>query len=204
LKKDSTKKEVHQKLASLFAKYEGSSQRKMDEWPYQLCKAGEWTELVECLRQLDNFCLLFTPERKYDLTGYWRATEKNSAGVDCVSIYQTALTDGPFPADMIRADVYFKIGTFFEEIARFEGAEKAFKEAMVHYRNAAQNLEVARANSALARLYITTSKFELAEQLLNDTLEVYNREHGEGSIDGNAYKKLAVTSVLIRLQLLTS
>ncbi len=28
--------QVHVKLADLFAKYEGSTQRKIDEWPYQL------------------------------------------------------------------------------------------------------------------------------------------------------------------------
>lgn len=57
-------------------------------------------------------------------------------------------------------------------MAKFDGAEKVYKEAEVQYRNTSQMLDVAKTQYCLSRVLLTQSKYEEAEKLLQQCLQV--------------------------------
>ena len=69
----------------------------MEEWPYQLWKANEYRDLMDCLTDLSMFNKLYTPINKYDLAAYWRAILSNSS-FDVVEAYRTALSRRNVPS----------------------------------------------------------------------------------------------------------
>lgn len=159
-------------------------QRRLEELPYQLERAEEFEKLRNCLGDLKLLVQLY-PSGKFDLTRYWRSVEKNSKH-DAVTTYTDALKESNnFPTDVIRADVYYKVASFLEDSAKFDGSLRVFKEALVHYTNAAQNLAVAKTTYAIARIHSTLGNYDEAEKAMRETLVVYARELGEESVDAS-------------------
>lgn len=61
----------HAKLAAYFAK--APLQRKLDEYPYQLTHAEQWSALGAALSELDFFDYAWEHDREYEWMGYWRS-----------------------------------------------------------------------------------------------------------------------------------
>lgn len=47
-------------------------------------------------------------------------------------------------AGMIMSDLLYDVGCFLEEVAKYQGAEKAYTKARDHYRYSSQYMEVAK------------------------------------------------------------
>jgi hypothetical protein len=69
---ESDRARLHAELAAFFGVMDDNSERKVEEWPYHLERAGLYRELQECLTNLALFNKLYTPSHKFDLFKYWR------------------------------------------------------------------------------------------------------------------------------------
>jgi len=177
LKSDSRATELHLELAHFFEKStEGITDRKVDELPWQLSKAKEWRKLCECITDLRMFVKLFTKEYKFDLILFARQIEKHTS-ISLEEAYISKLSRGDsFPSDVIRGDVFYRVGSFFEEFAKYEGAIKVLKQARYQYLTSSQPMEVAKTDYAISRVLITLARFEEAEQVLLKTQDMYEKE----------------------------
>jgi len=184
------KHKFHSRLASFFQKHiEGARDRKVDELPYQLSCCEEWEKLKNCVTDLSMFYKLYSSFNKYDLLKYWRNLEGR---FDVVDSYMKALERGDtLPADVLQGDLYFQVGRFLVNMAKYEGATLVFKKARNVYNVGSQNLSVAKTDKAIARLMVFLAKYKEAEELFTKCMTLYIRECGE--------EDLTVAGVLSRL-----
>jgi tetratricopeptide (TPR) repeat protein len=67
---------AHLRLAGYFKDHE-SDQRRMEELPWQLARAGDWDQLSDLLAQLDFFQAAYNTD-PFNLENYWTLVEANS------------------------------------------------------------------------------------------------------------------------------
>ncbi len=56
-----------------------------------------------------------------------------------------------FPPDEVVGDVFYRVGVFLEEMAKYEGAAKVLTKAKYYYEISSQNLDIAKSDYAIAR-----------------------------------------------------
>ncbi|MBW2646565.1 MAG: tetratricopeptide repeat protein [Deltaproteobacteria bacterium] len=104
-------------------------ERKVDELPWQLCRAENWPRLRNCVTDMDMFLKLRTETKQYELTGYWLAM---GARYDIVDGYNEMIAryEGTSP-DL--SELFYRLNetAFFLNInARFDGAEPLSRRAL--------------------------------------------------------------------------
>eukprot|EP00026_Physarum_polycephalum_P000414 Phypoly_transcript_00415.p1 GENE.Phypoly_transcript_00415~~Phypoly_transcript_00415.p1 ORF type:complete len:1535 (+),score=349.28 Phypoly_transcript_00415:114-4718(+) len=183
--------QFHKDLADLFSLMEGYPERKIEEWCWQLEKAGEYRRLLDCLTNLSVFDKLYTPMQKFDLFRYWRALEQHLK-IDVVAEHMNALQQrSQFPHGVIVGDLFYRVANFMEEIGKYKGAEEVFMKARDHYENSAQNVNVAYCDYSVGRVLLSQARYEESEKMLKKALAMYVREKGPKDVD--------VAQVLTRL-----
>jgi tetratricopeptide (TPR) repeat protein len=188
--------QYHKELADLFSSMEGYPERKIEEWCWQLEKAGEYRRLLECLTNLSVFDKLYTPMLKFDLFSYWRTLEQQLK-IDVVAEHMQALQQrSQFPHGVIVGALFYRVANFMEEIGKYKGAEDVFLKARDHYENSAQNVMVAYCNYSVGRVLLAQARYDESEKMLKKALELYLREKGPKDVD--------VAQVLTRLGALYS
>jgi nephrocystin-3 len=78
---------THSKLADYFES-RAMSERKLDEFPWQLAQAREWKRLQSCVSDIPIFLALLNDSRQYELLGYWLQMGKLQ---EVVPTYQRSL-----------------------------------------------------------------------------------------------------------------
>jgi tetratricopeptide (TPR) repeat protein len=189
------RKQFHSYIADYFrSSVESYPPRKVDELPWQLEKAEQWSALREILSDLHVFLKIYTPTNKFDLFRYWRSVERNSSAGDCASAYTQSLQySHQFPAEVITGDLFTRVGNFLEEMAKFEASEQIYKKAMQHFINSSQPLEAARINYCLARIYYPLARHEEADANLKHALRVFTEQKGPDDLEvANILNRLGV------------
>ena len=67
---------------------------------------------------------------------------------------------------MIVGQLYFKVASFLEEIAKYEGAIKIYGQSRNYYTISSQNLAVAKVDECVARIALIQAHFKQAEATL--------------------------------------
>jgi tetratricopeptide (TPR) repeat protein len=81
------------------------------------------------------------------------------------------------------ADLFYRVGYFMEEMARYDGAEKVYIQARYQYYLSSQNLDVAKLDYSIARVLLAQARFREAEECLQKSLSIYEREKGEDCLE---------------------
>ena len=119
---------AHRKLADYFEQ-QPPGERRLDELPTQLERAGEWTRLRDCLTLPEVFEPFMEDRRIHELNAHWEALEKH---LDAAHAFHVALTrqsrESPTPDRQLH---------FLQEIARFFHHRGCFEEAEPYFRQAA-------------------------------------------------------------------
>lgn len=128
LKDEETKRTYHLQLADYFKKRK-SDDRKVDELPWQLAQAKEWSRLKNCVTNIEIFLKLMRDEKKYELMGYWLLIDDI---YDKVDAYNDSLGrfEKKVSSDDYLVSTLYMIGNFLELSARYEGAEPLFRRAL--------------------------------------------------------------------------
>lgn len=168
-------REVHSVLASFFSKLE-LNDRQVDELPYHYEKCQQYSALQSLLSDVRAFDKLYTDAHKFDLMGYWRTLEKE-AGADVVRAYQTTL-HGTMTSDLI-----FRVGSFLEDLAKYDGAEEVIANARRHYSNESQTLDVAKCDYTLGRVLYKLARYVDCERKLLESKELFIKEQGEDGLN---------------------
>lgn len=66
--------------------------------------------------------------------------------------------------------MYFKVASFLEEIAKYEGAVKVYSQSRQYYMISSQNLAVAKVDECVARIALLQAHFKEAEATLEKVL----------------------------------
>uniref|UniRef100_A0A6B2KWC3 NACHT domain-containing protein n=1 Tax=Arcella intermedia TaxID=1963864 RepID=A0A6B2KWC3_9EUKA len=189
LKDPNVTKKYHATLAEYFDKnIEGLTDRKVDELAHQLFHAEDWPKLQAVLLNLGMFNKLYI-HHKFDLLKYWRSLESR---YDIVESYVGSIERGDsLPADVLQGDLFYQVGRFLSDMAKFDGATKVLVKARNVYNVSSQNLAVAKTDLFLATIQLSQAKYKDAEELLNKCLALYIRERGEEDIAvATVYRKL--------------
>lgn len=113
----------------------------------------------------------------------------------CVTLLSSKL-----PSGIIAADLYYKVGSFFEDMGKYDGAmvsslpwlihvqhrvyslcnivKDVYMESRFLYDKASQPINVARAECAVAHIYHLKGAYKQAQQLFKDALERFKKEKG--------------------------
>jgi tetratricopeptide (TPR) repeat protein len=83
------------------------------------------------------------------------------------------------PSDVILSDLYYKVGSFLEDMGKYDGALSIYLEARFLYDKASQPINVARAECAVAHIYHLKGAYKQAQQLFKDALERFKKEKGK-------------------------
>jgi len=190
LQTQESKNKFHSRLAVFFKKHiEGARDRKVEELPFQLYSCQDWEQLKNTVMDLSMFYKLYTSHSKFDLLKYWRGLETVFDPVEC---YLKALERGDtLPGDVLQGDLYFQVGRFLVNIAKYDGASQVFSKARTVYNVGSQNIMVAKCDYYIARLMVSQAKYREAEELFTKCMNLYIRESGEDD--------LAVAGTLTRL-----
>jgi nephrocystin-3 len=121
---------AHRRLADFFEQSSpDSGDRRLDEWPYQLDKAGEWARLKDCVTQPGVFEPLVEDERIHELTAYWAKLgtryDPATALAEARARYERQMP----PPERV-AHYLQEAGRFLHHCARFEPATASFEEAV--------------------------------------------------------------------------
>eukprot|EP01105_Mastigella_eilhardi_P027733 TRINITY_DN8715_c0_g2_i2.p1 TRINITY_DN8715_c0_g2~~TRINITY_DN8715_c0_g2_i2.p1 ORF type:complete len:1431 (-),score=368.63 TRINITY_DN8715_c0_g2_i2:61-4353(-) len=173
---------LHEKLATFFSKIEGVTDRKLEELPYQFEQANEWGKLRDLLADPSVFDKLFCPTTKFDLF-HWLHLVETNAQCDVVSLFYDKLDKSSFSADIIPADFCYKVGKCLDEMSKIKGAEKVYLKALRLYEATSMPLEAAKVKRDLAQIYHVTRRTDKAEVLLQNLVEVYEKEKGPDDVD---------------------
>jgi len=165
---------LHAELANFFSRFE-LNERKVDELPFHLEKAGNYQQLKECLVNMDWIDKLYTLSRKFDLLSYWRTLEREST-IDVSEAYKQAVRG------TMRSDLVYRTACLLEDMAKFHAAEDILNLARRLYQNESQTLEVAKVDMTLGRIHFTTAKYAEAEASLSQSLQEFIKEEGEDGI----------------------
>eukprot|EP01126_Amoeba_proteus_P034137 TRINITY_DN3386_c0_g2_i2.p1 TRINITY_DN3386_c0_g2~~TRINITY_DN3386_c0_g2_i2.p1 ORF type:complete len:914 (+),score=231.48 TRINITY_DN3386_c0_g2_i2:208-2742(+) len=179
-------KRRHTELANFFRKVsgEGITERVVVELPYQYESSSNWDALHACITDLRMFNDLYTDSHKYDLFRYWRQLEQIKKEYDPFDSYSRSLSRGDnFPGEVIVGHLFYKVASFLEEIAKFDGALKIYAQSRHYYTISSQNLFVAKVDESVANVALIQAKFSEAEATLEKALHLYIREKGEEDLD---------------------
>lgn len=164
------------------------------ELPWLLAKSGDIDRLVKCLTTASIFWSLYSDENKYDLVNYWNATELT--GEEITALYQKTVDDqlailyireqekGGETINAVKklARLVFQMSQFQSVAGHMTAVEPLLKRALDLEKSiyseeqirsdsdvAEHYTEVA---SALACLYVDTERFDAAEPLHREVLEL--------------------------------
>ncbi|KYR01370.1 TPR repeat-containing protein [Tieghemostelium lacteum] len=193
---DKIRIEIHSEIAEAFTTSHDLSIRKVEELPYQLCKSANWEDLKTCLIDLHMFDKLYTPNNKGDLINYWNILEKqfkpprNAAErsdpipYSCSAEFKAIVARSFIQASgLVISDVWYHVASFLEEISQYDGAEVLYLKCRELYVNSSQNVEAAKVDRAMGRMYHLMSKYDLAEQKFKQALTIYTKEKGQEDIE---------------------
>jgi len=82
------------------------------------------------------------------------------------------------PSGIIASDLYYKVGSFCEEMGKYDGALDFYMEARFLYNTASQPINVARTECAVAHIYHIKGRYQQAEHLFKDALAHFKKEKG--------------------------
>lgn len=185
------KKEIHSQLAKFFLELEGFEERKVEESTWQLEQAEQWEELKKAVCDLRMFDKLYKPSHWDDLARYWRKIEQNTEHEPVQAYTQSLSYTDQFPSGEVVADIFFRVGSFLEDLGKFKGAEATFERARYYYELASQNLDVANLDLKLGTVLHTQAKYKEAEEHLKRALQIFIREKGDDCLEvSNVYTKL--------------
>jgi tetratricopeptide (TPR) repeat protein len=123
-----SRKKLHARLASYFAKLPASV-RRADEEPWQWLQAGDLRRLKGCVVDIPIFMDLAGDDRKYDLLEYWRAIGSKGQAVE--EYGGSFERFGAVEADPLRiASVLMALGRFFFDLGHYRDAERACRRAL--------------------------------------------------------------------------
>ncbi|KAF2077076.1 hypothetical protein CYY_001643, partial [Polysphondylium violaceum] len=193
---DRIRTDIHADIAEAFTKEGDLTERKIEELPYQLIHSSKWEDLKNVLCNLYMFDRLYTPNNKSDLFHYWNVLEKqtkppkNAAERDdpipysCSDEYRSLGSRSFIQASgLVISDLWFRIGSFLEEMSQFEGAEAIYTKCRGLYNNNSQNVEAAKVDRAMGRMYHTMGKFEKSESTFKQALAIFTKEKGQEDLD---------------------
>ena len=170
-------KTKHAKLASYFAT--APPDRKLDEYPYQLQQAQDWTTLAKALSDLTFFDYAYAHNRKYEWIGYWRSLDGQFEPEEC---YQAAVEEiEKSEKDGIStARVSGKIGSFLEIMGKYHSALSFLMMALNINEKALgpDHLDLATSLSNLAALYYSQGKYDEALPLYRRALAIDEKALG--------------------------
>ncbi|KAL9984671.1 hypothetical protein ACROYT_G006994 [Oculina patagonica] len=169
-------------------------QRVYMELPWLLAKSGENDRLVKCLTTASIFWSLYSDENKYDLINYWGTTDLS--GEEITALYQKTVDDqlallylkeqekGGETINAVKklARLAFQISQFQGDAGHTTAVEPLLQRALDLQKSAYSEEEIRSDNdvaekytevaSALACLYVDTERFDLAEPLHKEVLEL--------------------------------
>ena len=168
---------AHLRLADYFEARE-LDERKVDEFPWQLEKAGAWERLKECIGDLVLF-LLLEKKNPFELTGYWLSL-KNRYEMD--QVYQIALHqfEQTTPPPETLSAIIVKVACFLGLNARYDAAISLGSRALAILDRAVGPEHLAFAGSLydLAEFYYHKGRFEEAESSYLKALNIFEKSLG--------------------------
>ncbi|KAN0023190.1 hypothetical protein ACTFIU_011353 [Dictyostelium citrinum] len=188
--------EIHTNLAEAFEQSGDLNERKIEEYPYQLLKSENWESLKNTLTNLYVFDKLYTPNHKVDLINYWNVLEKqtkppkNAAERDdpihynCSNEFKALISRSFIQASgLVISDVWFRVASFLEELSQFDGAEVLYNKCRELYINNSQNIEAAKVDRAMGRMYLTMGQNDKSDSKFRLALSIYTKERGQEDIE---------------------
>ncbi|EAL63771.1 TPR repeat-containing protein [Dictyostelium discoideum AX4] len=188
--------EIHTNLAEAFEQSGDLNERKVEEYPYQLLKSENWESLKNTLTNLYVFDKLYTPNHKVDLINYWNVLEKqtkppkNAAERDdpipynCSNEFKAIISRSFIQASgLVISDVWFRVASFLEELSQFDGAEVLYNKCRELYINNSQNIEAAKVDRAMGRMYLTMGQNDKSDSKFRLALSIYTKERGQEDIE---------------------
>ncbi|KAK5578408.1 hypothetical protein RB653_008079 [Dictyostelium firmibasis] len=188
--------EIHSNLAEAFEQSGDLDERKVEEYPYQLLKSENWESLKNSLTNLYVFDKLYTPNHKVDLINYWNVLEKqtkppkNAAERDdpipynCSNEFKALISRSFIQASgLVISDVWFRVASFLEELSQFEGSEVLYNKCRELYINNSQNIEAAKVDRAMGRMYLTMGQNDKSDSKFRLALSIYTKEKGQEDIE---------------------
>eukprot|EP01125_Pyxidicula_operculata_P002218 TRINITY_DN12128_c0_g1_i1.p1 TRINITY_DN12128_c0_g1~~TRINITY_DN12128_c0_g1_i1.p1 ORF type:complete len:1329 (+),score=297.48 TRINITY_DN12128_c0_g1_i1:94-4080(+) len=174
----------HEAIVNYFAIQQGYGHRKVEELPWQIAQLNDPKRLSECLSDLDLFLKLYEhSEHKFHLIKWWTDLEKKN--FDAVKTYNLAL-------DFYEKDKYYQtgkesisflpfysVGNFLEDLPKLEGSEQVYNRALNHAQTPQDKTMVM---NALARLYETQARYDLAESVLREAQSVNEKIYGKNHL----------------------
>lgn len=168
---------AHRAVATYFSSLTLMSERKADEWPWQLKEAGLQPELLDALTDLELFSALYTGDTKWELASYWQPLQEQ--GHDMSDCYIAAYDQLEYP-DM---NLTYSLGSFLIEngcstvgTMLMQKAADGSKQAYQSLGEFDVNYMTAQAN--LARLLEEQGQHERAGEILQRVLGVYEVSFG--------------------------
>ncbi|EGC30921.1 hypothetical protein DICPUDRAFT_58027 [Dictyostelium purpureum] len=189
-------RDVYLDLAQEYEVSQDLTERFIEEYPYHLLKSENWEKLNSTLTNLFVFDKLYTPHHKVDLINYWNVLEKqtkpprNAAERDdpipykCSSEFQAVVSRSFIQASgLVISDLWYRVASFMEEISQYDGSESFYTKCRELYVNNSQNLEAAKVDRAMGRMYLTKGQYEKSEAKFKAALAIYTKERGEEDIE---------------------
>lgn len=178
-------KEIHTKIAKFFLSIEGYEERKAEEVCWQLEQAEQWEELKKAVSDLRIFDKLCSPSHWDDLTRYWRKIQQYTEYEPVDSYTQSLGYTDQFPSGEVVADIFFRVGTFLEDLGKLKGAESILTRARYYYELASQNLDVAKLDLRLGIVLHSQARYKEAEEHFRRSLQIFIREKGDDCLEAS-------------------
>ena len=127
---DSAEQVAHRRLADYFQRQPTWTDRKLDEYPWQLQRAASWDQLKTVLSDIHVFLLFRSQERwKQDLQSYWLAM---STKLDACAAYEQVATswlESDIGQDEIGRE-FNDLGLFHFERLELDAANRAYQQSV--------------------------------------------------------------------------
>jgi tetratricopeptide (TPR) repeat protein len=170
-------KNEHITLAQYFE--QAPPERMLDEYPYQLQQAGEWSALAVALSDLDFFTYAWERDRNYEWMGYWRSLNGRFEPGLC---YQSALEERMKAEGETQyvTRLWSIIGQFLHDMGLYPSAVLFTKRALdIDERTLGpDHSDVATSLNNLALLYQDQGKYDEALPLYQRALDIKERTLG--------------------------
>lgn len=172
--------EAHAELARHF-RFQSPSPRRAQEEPWQWREAGDLEQVRLAITDPENL-RYFAGDglQQYEFLGYWLLFEDKKALAKEVVKRSTELEHVDKEE---RALYYEKVGSFLNLAGEYEEAATLLEQAVKLLEKSTDELRRASAMTRLGELYESTAKYDKAEKLYLDALDVRSRLLGENHPD---------------------
>lgn len=173
-----SKEKKHVKLAVYFA--QAPTDRKLDEYPYQLQQAEDWQDLAATLSDLDFFEYAWDHDRKFEWMGYWRSLQGRFESDEC---YKKAMLSKKYTVSkrVTPSRLLYKLGRFHYDMGLFEPALSFHQSALVSKKLSPENNDVYVAANleSIGEIYRWTGKWMYALSYYRRALKLYKKVLGD-------------------------